>query len=236
MSTSRAHRSIPLGLTLLIATFSALVALAISGGHAAQAHGTHGEAGVDAGATASGAMPQKQVDLRTQLRKLWEDHVTWTRMVIVSFAADLPDLSTAEQRLLRNQVDLGNAIKPYYGAAAGNQLTALLRTHILEAVPVLSAAKAGDRAKLTAALDAWYANGNQVARFLTGANPKAWPLAMTSKMMKTHLALTTQEAVARLEGKWSADVAAYDKVHAEILEMSDMLSSGIVEQFPNRFR
>ena len=144
-------------MTLLIATFSALVALvalAISGGHAAQAHGTHGEAGVDAGATASGAMPQKQVDLRTQLRKLWEDHVTWTRMVIVSFAADLPDLSTAEQRLLRNQVDLGNAIKPYYGAAAGNHSTALLRTHILKAVPVLSAAKAGDRAKLTAALDA----------------------------------------------------------------------------------
>ena len=236
MSTSRAHRSIPLGLTLLIATFSALVALAISGGHAAQAHGTHGEAGVDAGATASGAMPQKQVDLRTQLRKLWEDHVTWTRMVIVSFAADLPDLSTAEQRLLRNQVDLGNAIKPYYGAAAGKQLTALLRTHILEAVPVLSAAKAGDRAKLTAALDAWYANGNQIARFLTGANPDAWPLAMTSKMMKTHLALTTQEAVARLEGKWGADVAAYEKVHAEILQMSDMLSSGIVEQFPKRFR
>jgi hypothetical protein len=166
--------------------------------------------------------------------KLWEDHVTWTRMVIVDFAAGLPDLKTAEARLLRNQADIGNAIKPYYGRAAGNRLTSLLRTHILEAVPVLQAAKAGDKAKLTQALHTWYANGHQIAFFLSKANPRNWSLPMMDAMMKRHLALTTQEAVARLQGKWSADVAAYDRVHAEILEMSAMLTEGIVRQFPSR--
>jgi hypothetical protein len=63
-------------------------------------------------------------------------------MVIVDFAAGLPDLQTAEARLLRNQTDIGNAVKPFYGAAAGNKLTSLLRTHILEAVPVLEARQA----------------------------------------------------------------------------------------------
>jgi hypothetical protein len=58
---------------------------------------------------------------------------------------------------------------------------------------------------------------------------------MTRTMMKRHLALTTKEAVARLQGNWSADVRAYDQVHAEILQMSHMLSSGIIRQFPNRF-
>ena len=58
---------------------------------------------------------------------------------------------------------------------------------------------------------------------------------MTRAMMKQHLALTTKEAAARLQGKWSADVAAYDQVYAEILRMSHMLSSGIVRQFPSRF-
>jgi hypothetical protein len=167
--------------------------------------------------------------------RLWEDHITWTRMVIVDFAAGLPDLPTAEARLLRNQADIGNAIKPYYGRAAGNQLTKLLRTHILEAVPVLQAAKAGDTRGLKRALDAWYANARQIAEFLTKANPHNWPLSMTATMMKKHLALTTAEAVARLKGRWAADVAAYDRVHTEILDMSDMLSTGIIRQFPNRF-
>jgi len=231
VSTSDAYRPARIGLVLLVATFSALVALAISGGHDASAHGSATHALGDAN-----AMSQKEVDLRTQMRKLWEDHITWTRMVIVDFAAGSSSLKASETRLLRNQVDIGNAIKPYYGKAAGNALTKLLKTHILEAVPVLTYAKAGNKAKLTKALAAWDANARQIAGFLTKANPANWPLAMTTKMMKDHLALTTEEAVARLQGKWGADVAAYDKVHAEILQMSDMLSSGLVAQFPNRFQ
>jgi hypothetical protein len=235
MSKVTGYRPARLGLALLIATLSALVALAVSGGHDAEAHGTHTTQAAAHAGHGAGVMSQKEFALRTQMRKLWEDHITWTRMVIVDFAAGLPDLTAAEQRLLRNQVDIGNAIKPYYGAAAGNALTKLLRTHILEAVPVLTHAKSGDKAKLTKALDVWYANGNQIARFLTKANPASWPLPMTTKMMKDHLDLTTEEAVARLQGRWTADIAAYDKVHAEILQMSDMLSSGLVAQFPSRF-
>jgi len=186
-------------------------------------------------ATSTTAVPPKAVALRTSMDKLWEDHITWTRMVIVDFAAGLPDLPNAEARLLRNQVDIGNAIKPYYGRAAGNKLTSLLRQHILEAVPVLQAAKAGDKAKLTAALNAWYANANQIAAFLSKANPHNWPLPMMRAMMRQHLGLTTKEAVARLQGNWAADIAAYDQVHREILQMSAMLSDGIVRQFSARF-
>jgi hypothetical protein len=217
---------IPLGLFGLIALFSALLTLAFTTSHNAHAQ-NH--------ASSATAMTSREASLRADMRKLWEDHITWTRMVIVDFAAGLPDLGAAEQRLLRNQTDIGNAIKPYYGTAARNALSKLLRTHILEAVPVLTNAKAGNKAKLTRALDAWYANADQIARFLTKANPASWPLVMTTKMMKNHLMLTTQEAVARLQGKWAEDIAAYDKVHAEILQMSDMLSDGIIEQFPNRF-
>ena len=167
--------------------------------------------------------------------KLWEDHITWTRMVIVDFAANLPDLQTAEGRLLRNQADIGNAIKPYYGAAAGKKLTSLLRTHILEAVPVLQDAKSGDNAKLQRDLAKWYANAHQIAVFLSTANAHNWPLKEMDSMMKRHLQLTTDEAVARLQGNWNADVKAYDRVHAEILQMSGMLSTGIIKQFPSRF-
>jgi hypothetical protein len=207
-----------------IAAGAAALALAFSTDEAASAHA----------APASTTSP-KAAALSAAIAKLWEDHIVWTRMVIVDFAAGLPDLKTAEARLLRNQTDIGNAIKPYYGAVAGNELTRLLRTHILEAVPVLVAAKGGDKAGLEKALAAWYANAGQIAAFLTKANPHAWPLSMTSSMMKRHLQLTTNEAVARLQGHWAADVAAYDQVHLEILQMAAMLSNGIVEQFPDRF-
>ena len=189
-----------------------------------------------AGATAA---PNRSTVSATQFRlgmdKLWEEHVAWTRLAIVSFAAGQPNLPATEARLLRNQVDIGNAIKPYYGTAAGTKLTALLKTHILQAVTVLKAAKAGDKTQLDAALKAWHGNAGQIAAFLSHANPTAWPLHATTMMMEDHLDLTTKEAVDELTGRWTASVADYDKVEAEILMMSHTLSDGIIKQFPNRF-
>src|SRR5512141_3276206 len=99
------------------------------------------------------------------MRKLWEDHITWTRLYIVSAASDLPDKGLTAQRLLQNQVDIGNAIKPFYGDAAGNQLTALLRDHILLAAQLIDAAKSGNKAAFADANQRWYANANDIADF-----------------------------------------------------------------------
>ena len=178
----------------------------------------------------------KEAALQDAMRKLWEDHITWTRIFIISAAADLPDKAIATERLLQNQVDIGNAIKPYYGEPAGNKLTALLKEHITTAAEVVAAAKANDQAKLADANKRWFTNADQIADFLSGANPKNWPQADMRSMMKGHLDLTTQEAVARLKGDWSADVKAYDAVHEQILKMADHLTMGIVKQFPDKFK
>jgi hypothetical protein len=34
----------------------------------------------------------------------------------------------------------------------------------------------------------------------------------------------------------AADAGAYDEIHPQALHMADMLSTGIVKQFPKRFR
>lgn len=75
----------------------------------------------------------RATDFHQAMRKLWEDHVSWTRLYIVSVAGGLPDADLTAQRLLQNQTDIGNAIKPFYGEAAGNQPTSFLRDHILGA-------------------------------------------------------------------------------------------------------
>jgi hypothetical protein len=188
--------------------------------------------------SAAPAAKPTQTAFRDAMRKLWEDHITWTRLYIVSAATgttDLPDIAPTADRLLANQVDIGDAIKPFYGADAGDQLTSLLHDHILTAAEIISDTRKGDADAQKDAADRWYANADQIATFLNAANPDHWPLADMQAMMKSHLDLTLEEAVARLQGRYADDIAAYDKVHTEILAMADMLSDGIIAQFPDAF-
>ena len=232
-NTTRAARPIPLALTALVALLSALVALALSGGmDMAQAHSNAPHPAKHS----HPALTPKAVAFRMDMRKLWEDHITWTRMAIIGLEEGTPDADASVARLLRNQVDIGNAVKPFYGKAAGNALTGLLRDHILIAADVIAAAKAGDPTQLAYAQARWVDNADQIAAALHRLNPRFWKLGAMKAEMHRHLELTTQEAVARLQHDWTGDVAAYDRVHRHILHMADMLSAGIAAQFPGRFR
>jgi hypothetical protein len=226
MDNTSTYRPIPLALITLIALFSALAALAVSGGHDAHAHDEgHAKTGIST----------KELAFRNDMRKLWEDHVTWTRLAIISLTTDSPDTEATVDRLLRNQDDIGRVVARFYGRAAGTQLSALLREHITIAAELIAAARAGEEDELAATQARWETNADQIARFLNRANPR-WRLGPTSRMLHEHLRLTTAEAVARLQGDWAADVAAYDEIHRQALHMADTLSNGIVAQFPRRFR
>jgi hypothetical protein len=237
--TTRAARPIPIALTALVAVLSALAALAVSHGTAtAQAHGNaphQATAPMVMNAHATPMLSAKSVAFHAEMRKLWEDHVTWTRLAIISLESGTPDTDATVARLLRNQTDIGNAVKPFYGAAAGKQLTALLREHILIAADLIGVAQKGDQAGVAAQQARWTKNADEIAAFLTKANPSSWKLGEMKTTMQNHLRLTTDEVVARLQSNWAADVKAYDRVEREILQMSEMLADGLVAQFPSRF-
>ena len=180
------------------------------------------------------ANSSKSEQLRMAMHKLWEDHIVWTRNVILNIMDDLPGTEQAVNRLLSNQDDIGNAVKPFYGEAGGKELTRLLKEHITTAADLLKAAKTGDNSAFDAANKKWSANADEISGFLSKANPN-WKLNDMKKMMHDHLALTTDEAVARLKKDYAADVKAYDKVHDEILMMADGLTDGIIKQFPGKF-
>ena len=227
--TGRRRSSLPLA--ALVATASAALALALAGGHAAQGHEDS-----DAHAAKQHSVSTQRLALHDGMRRLWEDHITWTRLFIVSAVADLPDKQATTERLLKNQDDIGDAIKPFYGRAAGDRLTALLKDHILGAADILTAAKAGDQDAVDRHARAWYRNGNQIADFLHDANPRNWRRGEMRKMMRDHLDLTLAEAVAHLKQDHRTDIRTYDRIHRQILGMADMLSDGIADQFPGRFR
>lgn len=175
------------------------------------------------------------VDLRMDMRKLWEDHIAYTRGFIISSVAGLDDTGKVAERLLRNQDDIGTAIAPVYGDATGKKLAALLRDHILIAADIVNAAKAGNNEGVAAGQKKWQENANAIAAFLSGANPN-WDRQKLLNMLYQHLAYTTTEVVSRLKKDWSADIEAYDKGHTHMLMFADMLTDGIVKQFPEKFK
>ena len=178
----------------------------------------------------------KAVTFHDDMRKLWEDHIVWTRGFIVSVAHDLPDAGVTAGRLLENQSHIGDALKPFYGTAKGNQLTELLREHILIAAEILTAAKAGDDDAVGDAVGRWYENGDEIADFLSRLNRRNWPRDEMRMMMADHLDTTLAEAVSRLTGNYAQDIADYEVAQHHIMMMADTLSNGIIDQFPRRFR
>jgi len=180
------------------------------------------------------AAQSKQVELKTAMRKLWADHVVWTRLYIISAVADMPDAKAASDRLLKNQDEIGDAIAPYYGKDAGAKLADLLKKHIQISVDVVAAAKAGQDEKLKEADKRWHDNAQGIAAFLSGANPN-WSKDSMTKMLNEHLAVTTEEALGRIKKDWSGDVATFDKVFDQAMMMADDLTDGIVKQFPDKF-
>ena len=172
---------------------------------------------------------------KAEMRYLWADHASWTRDVIIGLLDQTPDAHNALARLLQNQVDIGNAIKPYYGDAAGQALTDLLTEHIVLAGDILVAARDGDTEGFNRANIAWYQNGDDISVFLNSANPENWELEPMKMHMNHHLDLTLAEAVAHLEGRHDDEVQIYDDVFEQLMGLADILADGIANQFPDQF-
>jgi hypothetical protein len=179
-------------------------------------------------------MGTPQEPVRLALRRLWTDHVVWTRSYVVAATSGAADADAAAGRLLRNQDDIGAAFVPYYGQAAGDGVTGLLKEHIGIAVDLVAAAKSGDQSAFATHDARWTTNIEQLAAFLAGANP-AWPEKDVLDLLALHLKLTKDEVVARLTGDWEGDVRAFDDILTEIIVLSDALHDGLVAQFPDRF-
>jgi len=182
-----------------------------------------------------GAAPMTRAQFQDTMRRLWSDHVAYTRLFIVDAAGGTADKNATTQRLLQNQADIGNAAAEFYGRAAGDRLTALLKDHILIAANIVAAAKAGDNAKVTSENKRWHDNATDLAKFLHGANPKNWPEATLQSALFMHLDQTLNEASHQLKGDYAASIKDYDAAMDHMLMVADILSNGIMAQFPAKF-
>jgi hypothetical protein len=224
------RRRATLGLAGVIALASMIAVLAAVGTRESHAASSQASAPV-------ATLTPKAVAFHDAMRALWEIHGTYAERAIVDAVSGNPETNAVVARLLQNQVDIGNAVKPFYGNAGGTALTKLLKTHINTAVATVLAAKSGDAAATKKAEAAFFANGKQVASFLHKANPKFWSLATMQSMMRVHLNQVIALAVDQIKGRYGAGIKLYDTYIQHILVgMADMLSNGIIQQFPSRFQ
>jgi hypothetical protein len=228
--TRTAQRSAPPLLALIAAVALVVASLSWGGGASVRADSATSMTSMSSSLPHNSSQAALYLDMRT----LWDQHMEWTYATVSAFVAGSPALTPTLHRLLRNQADIGHAVRPFYGKAASHHLTTLLKTHINDAVPVLVAAQAGDTTALGTAVKAWYANAKRIADFLARANPH-WHRAAMERMMHKHITQTIAYASDQVAGKYAASIADYGTAEAHMRKMADMLSRGLIKQFPHRF-
>jgi len=170
-----------------------------------------------------------ELELRSLMRVLWEEHVAWTRMAIISLNFKLPDVDFVIKRLLQNATDMGNAFKTYYGEQIGAEFATLIKDHLVIAAELVKAAVAGDNKTAEMAEKRWFANAAEIAVFMNRINPRNWPKNAINEMMNHHLQLTKLEAICMIIKNFEADVAVYDQIEKQALGMADAFSDGIIK-------
>lgn len=177
---------------------------------------------------------QSEVDYRNDMRSLWEEHVAWTRMAIISLTFHLPDVDFVITRLLQNATDMGNMVRRLYGDHAAKTYANLIKEHLLFAADLVKAAISDDKQASTTAEQKWYKNADQIAEFLSSVNPYL-PKNEVRDMFYRHLDLTKQEAVSMINKDYQKDIEIYDKIEMQAREMADTLSDAMVKLYPNMF-
>ncbi|OAJ73627.1 acetylglutamate kinase [Brevibacillus sp. SKDU10] len=173
------------------------------------------------------------VELNRQLGALWEQHIYWTRLAVNSIVGDLPDKEATINRLLRNADDFAAAFQPFYGPTIAARFGELMKEHLTIAAELVQSLHTGN----SAAADAqrrWYANADDIAAFLGRINPY-WSQEEWRQMMHQHLRLLTAEVAARVAGNYAENVSTNYLIEPQALEMADVMTSGIIQQFPNLF-
>lgn len=180
---------------------------------------------------------KNKTNFQNKMRKLWSDHVFWTRLFIKSAAFDSPDLSLTEQRLLRNQEHIGKLFGKYYGEKIQEKLTNLLKEHIQGAGKIVIAVKNKTSEEDTKIfIKEWYDNAANISKFLFNLNKENWTLKILNDAMKKHLDDTLSEAAHALNNEYDKDIEDFDKIYNHILKLSDVLSLGIIKQFERKFQ
>jgi hypothetical protein len=167
-------------------------------------------------------------------RRLMEDQLAYTRNYIISEIGGLRDTGAVQDRLMKNQDDMSNMIKGYYGDDAGTKLSSLLHDSVNNVVGVVQAAKGKNQKALSDAQAKATGTADEIASFFANVNTNLNKDDVSASLHK-QLDFITAQANARVKKDWKSDIDAYDQGEDEALKLSDMMVDAIAKQYPDKF-
>lgn len=176
------------------------------------------------------------IDFQKTMRKLWSDHIWYTFVVVNSFFHNPDQVPAVMDRLVENQKAIGKIVVPFYGKDAGDKLGDLLIEHIKLAVPVLEAAKDGDSTALKSAKKDWFKNAAEIADLLGNVNIENWLIDQIKSILEMHIKQTIGYSTALMKNNFQKAIKEYDAAFEHMMHLADIMSTGIIDQFPDKFK
>jgi hypothetical protein len=184
--------------------------------------------------------PAKVAELKMALRDLYINHIFWVRDLVVSTRlGEKAAVKEADEYGLNNAKAIGRSIAPFYGQAAGEKFVTLFVGHYSSVKAYMNAAFAnnfkGNASLKKAALDRLTKNANDIAVFVSSANPNL-PKGTVYGLMVTHGQQHVMSIDATAKKDWSGEADMWDPMVKHVYTLSDALADGIAKQFPDKFR
>lgn len=158
---------------------------------------------------------------KSSSRKLWSEHVYYTRNALISIIASLNDVPNITARLMKNQEDIGELIRPYYYDEDVDQLIILLKEHIALAANYIS----GEGSEIIAE-DQWRDNAAAIVSLMESMNPYDWAATDMQPLWTMHINHLIAQNTARRNSDWVSDITASDENYMTALEIADKFAAG----------
>lgn len=177
----------------------------------------------------------KVAETKAALRDLWVGHIFWVRgVVFATLAKNGPAATAAEQAVVGNAKDIAGAIEPFYGQPASDKLFTLLAGHYGAVKEYLDAAVKKDAAAESKATDHLTANAQEIAAFLSGANPNL-PKDTLEELLLAHGGHHLQQIQEVQAGQYEKEAATWSAMKGHIYVIADALTDALAKQFPDKF-
>lgn len=179
-------------------------------------------------------MKKTLVDLNKRLRVLWANHSIYDNLLILSIVYDLPILPMIEKRLLRNPTDFKEVLIPFYGEANASRFAHFLTNHINLGEDLFINLKRNDIERANIIERDLLANAEQISRFLASIN-SMWSQQEWYRLLANHVRLSRQLMEHYLNSSFDEAINLMEEDYANSLFMGDLMSEGIIKQFPKQF-
>ena len=170
--------------------------------------------------------------LHAAMRALWQGHAETTREYALAVkAGDAAAEKKAADAVVANAKQIADAVASFYGEPAGKKMFELLAGHWAGVKALTDAAKSGDSAATSKAMQDLGANADEIAKFLSGANPNLAADAVKG-LLVTHAGDHAALVGEIMKGDNAAAAKTWAAMQAHMNTIADALSDAIAKQFP----